>query len=97
MKILRDEWEWPYSMTTDAGGSGNLITLHKIASTRAEAAKLTLERGLSVEMGGGGYVYETLPESIRSGYVSEDALDAVVGHLLRYVVVHLISLLPNGH
>jgi beta-glucosidase len=73
-------------MTSDAGGTGNLITLHKVAGSREEAAKLSLERGLSVEMGGGGYVYETLPDSIRSGYVSEDALDTVVGHLLRCVV-----------
>lgn len=83
-EILRQEWEYPYFVTTDAGGSGNLITLHKVAATREEAAKLTLEKGLSVEMGGGGYVFETLAESVASGYVNEDLIDVVVGTVLRF-------------
>lgn len=83
-EILRNEWEYPYFVITDAGGSGNLITLHKVAATREEAAKLTLEKGLSVEMGGGGYVFETLAESVASGYVNEDFIDVVVGTVLRF-------------
>ena len=42
-----------------------LITHHGICPTRECAAKLTLENGLSGEMGGGTYTYLTLPGSCR--------------------------------
>ena len=38
-----------------------LYNLHQLCETRECAAKLTLENGLSGEMGGGTYTYLTIP------------------------------------
>ncbi|KAG9219631.1 hypothetical protein CCMSSC00406_0006047 [Pleurotus cornucopiae] len=59
--ILRKEWGYKYWVVSDAGSVDLLITLHGTCSTRECAAKTTLEKGLSGEMGGGTYTYLTLP------------------------------------
>ncbi|KAI9566682.1 family 3 glycoside hydrolase [Boletus coccyginus] len=81
--ILRDEWGYQYFVTTDAGSVDLLISLHGICSTRECAAKLTLENGLSGEMGGGSYTYLTLPEQIADGTVDVNYLDETVKTILR--------------
>lgn len=58
---LRNEWGYPYFVTTDAGSVDLLITLHGTCATRECAAKAALENGIQGEMGGGTYTYETLP------------------------------------
>ncbi|KAI0033860.1 glycoside hydrolase family 3 protein [Vararia minispora EC-137] len=81
--ILRDEWGYENYVTCDAGSLDLLITTHGICETRECAAKIGLENGRSGEMGGGSYVFETLPAQIAAGNVSEDALDETVKTMLR--------------
>ncbi|KAL0948856.1 hypothetical protein HGRIS_008976 [Hohenbuehelia grisea] len=81
--ILRKEWGYKYWVVSDAGSVDLLITLHGTCSTRECAAKTTLEKGLSGEMGGGTYTYLTLPDQIKAGTVSKQALDQTVGYMLR--------------
>lgn len=81
--ILRKEWGYKYWVVSDAGSVDLLITLHGTCSTRECAAKTTLEKGLSGEMGGGTYTYLTLPDQIRAGQVDIKALDATVKYMLR--------------
>ncbi|KAF4600387.1 hypothetical protein EYR38_005012 [Pleurotus pulmonarius] len=81
--ILREEWGYKYWVVSDAGSVDLLITLHGTCSTRECAAKTTLEKGLSGEMGGGTYTYLTLPDQIRAGQVDIKALDATVKYMLR--------------
>ncbi|KAG8218078.1 family 3 glycoside hydrolase [Butyriboletus roseoflavus] len=81
--ILRDEWGYKYFVTSDAGSVDFLITLHGICPTRECAAKLTLENGLSGEMGGGTYTYLTLPDQITSGTVDVSYVDETVKTILR--------------
>lgn len=58
---LRNEWGYPYWVTTDAGSVDLLITLHGTCATRECAAAAALQNGIQGEMGGGSYTYETLP------------------------------------
>ncbi|KAL7409406.1 glycoside hydrolase family 3 protein [Mrakia frigida] len=81
-EILRNEWDYQGFVTTDAGATDNLMTLHKVASTREECAKLTIENGLSVEMGGGTYTFSTLESQVAAGTVDEKLIDRTVGYLL---------------
>ena len=50
-----------YWVTTDAGSVDLLINQHGTCDSRECAAKVTLENGLSGEMGGGTYTFLTLP------------------------------------
>ncbi|KAF8919142.1 glycoside hydrolase superfamily [Mucidula mucida] len=74
--ILREEWGYPYYVTSDAGSVDLLITEHQTCETRECAAKTNLENALSGEMGGGTYTYLTL-------VVDEAILDRVVATMLR--------------
>jgi hypothetical protein len=58
---LRDDWGYENVVTCDAGSFDLLINTHGVCETRECAAKIGLENGMSVEMGGGTYVFETLP------------------------------------
>lgn len=81
--IVREEWGYPYWVTTDAGSPDLLITLHGTCETRECAAKTTLENSLSGEMGGGTYTYLTLVDQVGEGLVNESVIDQVVSTLLR--------------
>ncbi|KAG9309769.1 family 3 glycoside hydrolase [Chiua virens] len=81
--ILRHEWDYQYLVTTDAGSVDYLITPHGVCPTRECAAKLTLENGLSVEMGGGTYTYLTIPDQIMNGTVQIKYVDETVKTVLR--------------
>ncbi|SJL14428.1 related to beta-glucosidase [Armillaria ostoyae] len=81
--ILREEWGYPYWVTTDAGSADLLITLHGTCETRECAAKTTLENSFSGEMGGGTYTYLTLVDQVKAGLVDESVIDQVVSTLLR--------------
>ncbi|PCH41789.1 hypothetical protein WOLCODRAFT_177550 [Wolfiporia cocos MD-104 SS10] len=67
-EILREEWEYPYFVTTDAGSPDYLITWHGTCADRACAAKQVLENGLQMESGGGNQV---LDGSVDVRYVDE--------------------------
>ncbi|KAJ4467499.1 glycoside hydrolase superfamily [Lentinula edodes] len=81
--ILRDEWQYPYWVTTDAGAVDLLISQHKTCDTRECAAKAVIENGLSGEMGGGSYTYLTLPDQVAAGTVNESYIDETVKAMLR--------------
>ncbi|KAL5530859.1 hypothetical protein ACEPAF_7117 [Sanghuangporus sanghuang] len=81
--ILRDEWKFPYWVTSDAGGVDLLITQHETCDSRECAAREALVNGVQGEMGGGSYTYLTLPEQVAAGTVKESDIDAVVMTILR--------------
>ncbi|PCH41771.1 glycoside hydrolase family 3 protein [Wolfiporia cocos MD-104 SS10] len=82
-EILREEWEFPYFVTTDAGSPDLLITWHYTCADRECAAKQVLENGLQMEMGGGSYTYETLPDQVAAGTVDIRYIDETVATVLR--------------
>ncbi|KXN88324.1 Periplasmic beta-glucosidase [Leucoagaricus sp. SymC.cos] len=81
--ILRDEWGYKYWVTCDAGSIDLQITMHGTCDTRECAAKTALENGLSGEMGGGTYTYETLVQQVKDGSVDVKYIDDTVQFLLR--------------
>ncbi|KZT23228.1 glycoside hydrolase family 3 protein [Neolentinus lepideus HHB14362 ss-1] len=81
--ILRDEWGYPYLVTSDAGSVDLLITTHGVCETRECAAKLALENGIQMEMGGGTYTYLTLPDQVINGTVNVSYIDETVKTILR--------------
>ncbi|KAF9447325.1 glycoside hydrolase family 3 protein [Macrolepiota fuliginosa MF-IS2] len=81
--ILRNEWGYKYWVTCDAGSIDLQITMHGTCDTRECAAKTALESGLSGEMGGGTYTYETLVAQVKAGQVDVKYIDDTVRFLLR--------------
>ncbi|EIW81674.1 glycoside hydrolase family 3 protein [Coniophora puteana RWD-64-598 SS2] len=81
--VLRNELNWTGYVTTDAGSVDLLITTHGVCPTRECAAKLVVENGLSMEMGGGTYTYLTLPDQISAGLVNISYVDEAVKTVLR--------------
>ncbi|TFK53290.1 glycoside hydrolase family 3 protein [Heliocybe sulcata] len=81
--ILRNEWGYPYLVTSDAGSVDLLITTHGVCETRECAAKLALENGVQMEMGGGTYTYLTLPDQVNNGTVNVSYIDETVKTILR--------------
>ncbi|TVY37120.1 Periplasmic beta-glucosidase [Lachnellula subtilissima] len=85
--ILRDEWGYNYWVTSDAGATDRLCNSFKMCESHPldkEAITLyALPAGNDVEMGGGSYSFENIPDLVESGKLSVDLVDTAVSRLLR--------------
>ncbi|KAF2036188.1 glycoside hydrolase [Setomelanomma holmii] len=89
--ILRNEWGYKYWVTSDAGATDRLCCAFKLCQCKTadkpidkEAVTLmTLPRGSDVEMGGGSYNYETIPQLIEAGQIGIEILDKAISRQLR--------------
>tara|TARA_R110002003_G_scaffold191_15_gene14812 strand:+ start:3797 stop:6160 length:2364 start_codon:yes stop_codon:yes gene_type:complete len=89
--ILRNEWGYKYWLTSDAGATDRLCCAFKLCQCKTadkpidkEAVTLmTLPHGNDVEMGGGSYNYETIPQLIEDGKIDVEVLDRAVSRQLR--------------
>lgn len=86
-EILRDEWGYDYFVMSDAGGTDRVCTafgLCRADPIDSEAVVgLVLPAGTDVEMGGGSYNFEKIPELVASGRLDESLVDLAVSRLLR--------------
>ncbi|CAG8954644.1 hypothetical protein HYFRA_00004565 [Hymenoscyphus fraxineus] len=86
-EILREEWGYKYFVTSDAGGTDRLCKDFKMCETAPldkEAITLyALPSGNDVEMGGGSYSFENIPDLVASGKLSLDVVDTAVSRQLR--------------
>ena len=82
--ILRRQWGFQGYITSDCWGIDDFFSFHKTHASRADAALDALLHTTDVECGNS--VYATLLESLRSGQVSESALDSALFRLflIRY-------------
>ena len=80
-QILRDEWGFDGMVVSDCGAINDfyLPKRHGVAEDAAGATALGVLSGTDVECGS---VYKHLPEAVRKGYVSEEAVDVCVRRLL---------------
>ncbi|KAI1446090.1 glycoside hydrolase family 3 protein [Annulohypoxylon stygium] len=85
--ILRGEWGYKYFVMSDAGATDRLCINFKMCKSNpidSEAiVNLALPAGNDVEMGGGSYNFEKIPEMVESGKLSMDVVDEAVSRQLR--------------
>lgn len=81
-RVLREEWGFKGYVVSDYFSVLHLMTKHKVAESKAEAAKLSLEAGLDMELPDSD-CFEEIPGLIREGKLSQDTLDEAVRRVLR--------------
>ncbi|KAI1325052.1 glycoside hydrolase family 3 protein [Xylariaceae sp. FL0255] len=85
--ILRTQWGYKYFVSSDAGGTDRLCAAFNMCDDNPidmhAVVNYALPAGTDVEMGGGSYNYETIPELVESGKLSIDVVDEAVSRVLR--------------
>jgi beta-glucosidase len=81
-EVLRQEWGFDGALVSDYFGIAELIKIHHVAATPAEAARMALDAGVDIDL---PFVagYDTLPEQVKQGTVSEKDIDSAAGNILR--------------
>jgi beta-glucosidase len=77
--ILRREWGFQGIVVSDGWGVNDLVRLHRVAATNAEAARKALQAGIDLEL---GTCFAELVQEIREQRVAEATLDAAVARVL---------------
>lgn len=86
-EILRDSWGYEYLVMSDAGATDRVCTsfgLCQASPIDSEAVvSLVLPAGGDVEMGGGSYNFEKIPDMVAAGTLDESVVDTAVSRVLR--------------
>ncbi|KAJ5482586.1 hypothetical protein N7475_001398 [Penicillium sp. IBT 31633x] len=86
-EILREEWGYEYFVMTDAGGSDRICSYFKLCESdpidKESVTTQLLNAGTDVEMGGGSFNFEKIPELVKSGKLDLSVVDTAVSRLLR--------------
>ncbi|KAF7716472.1 Beta-glucosidase [Penicillium ucsense] len=86
-EILREEWGYDYFVMTDAGGSDRLCNAFKLCATNpidmASVTTQLLGAGTDVEMGGGSFNFQKIPDLVKSGKLDIKTVDQAVSRFLR--------------
>ncbi len=80
--ILRDEWGFDGTVVADYWGIPFLQTLHKVADSPGEAARLALTAGVDVELPNLRTYAGPLVEAVREGTVDEALVDRALRRVL---------------
>ncbi|MFD3584963.1 glycoside hydrolase family 3 N-terminal domain-containing protein [Streptomyces sp. NPDC058683] len=81
-ELLRDDWDFTGTVVADYFGIGFLQTLHRVAGTEAEAARLALAAGIDVELPTLKCYGRPLVTAVREGTVPEVLVDRAVRRVL---------------
>ncbi|MET0650375.1 MAG: glycoside hydrolase family 3 N-terminal domain-containing protein [Pyrinomonadaceae bacterium] len=93
-KVLRQEWGFDGHIVSDYYGIPQLVSLHKTANDKAEAARAAIEAGVDIELPDPD-ANVTLIQLVREGKVSEATLDRAVARNLR--AKFLLGLFENPY
>ncbi len=77
--VLRREWSFHGIVISDGWGVHDLVRLHRVAATNAEAARKALHAGIDLEL---GMCFAELVQEVRQQRVAEAALDTAVARVL---------------
>ena len=80
--LLRGEWGFKGLAVSDYFAVVHLYTKHKVAGTKAEAAKKALEAGMDMELPESD-CFEEIQNLVKEGRVSEKIVDEAVRRILR--------------
>ena len=80
-QILRDEWGFRYLVVSDCGAVSDFHQNHKTSSDAVHAAAAGTVAGTDVECGW-AYVYRSIPEAVKRGFITEQEVDKHVMRLL---------------
>ena len=80
-QILRDEWGFQYLVVSDCGAVTDFFSSHKSSSSPVTASAKATLAGTDVECGF-GYAYQSIPEAVRRGLITETEVDKHVIRLL---------------
>ncbi len=80
--ILRQEWGFDGLLVSDYFAISDLRTLHHVAATDDEAAKMALNAGVDIELPGAD-TFRDLAEQVRQGRIAQATVDQAVSRVLR--------------
>ncbi|MER6080308.1 glycoside hydrolase family 3 N-terminal domain-containing protein [Streptomyces sp. NPDC001833] len=80
--LLRTEWDFDGTVVADYFGIGFLQTLHRVAGTEAEAARLALTAGIDVELPTLKCYGRPLVSAVRDGAIPESLVDRAARRVL---------------
>jgi beta-glucosidase len=89
--ILRQEWGYKYWVTSDAGATDRLCCAFKLCQCKTDdkpidreaVTLMALPNGNDVEMGGGSYNYEIIPQLVEESKLDIEVVDRAVTRQLR--------------
>nr|WP_272212611.1 glycoside hydrolase family 3 N-terminal domain-containing protein [Marinicella sp. W31]MDC2878525.1 glycoside hydrolase family 3 N-terminal domain-containing protein [Marinicella sp. W31] len=81
-KVLRDDWGFDGLVVADYVGVSLLYQHHGIAENRAEAAALSFNAGLDIELPGDDCAKD-MKEALERGLITEAKIDEIVGRVLK--------------
>jgi beta-glucosidase len=84
--VLRGEWGFTGLVVSDYYGIEQLVSRHRVAADRADAARQSLEAGIDIELPD-PYGYPEIPALLKSGRLQVAALDVLVARVLRAKVL----------
>lgn len=91
-QVLREEWGFQGILTSDGNGISQLESVHRIAASKAEAARKALAAGIDFELDS---CFGTLVEQVRQGLVPLAWIDRAVRRILR--AKFLLGLFDNPY
>lgn len=77
--ILRDEWGFRGYVVSDCGAVNDMVSFHKFAASRREAAALAIRAGADLTCGN---EYRSLKAGLENSALSEADIDRALGRLL---------------
>ncbi|CAI7612033.1 hypothetical protein N7533_010151 [Penicillium manginii] len=86
-EILRNEWGYEYFVMTDAGGSDRVCSYFKLCESdpidKESVTTQLITAGIDVEMGGGSFNFQKIPELVKSGKLDIATVNTAVSRVLR--------------